>query len=294
MSIQSRRELDEALQKRRNVLMRSTKVVRRENKPAASDDTRYRDFGKEEVNERFNMRELVGLTEENADTKIFNLGSQSSFSSVGRCRSKPINCCSEVRLSKEDEEAWTALEELQRHKGCCQSIAVFDNIGRGDNRSILTELRTKKAILMNNRFGKGRRGYWFQYRLICLRKSGGNVVDWIERSLAAYIYKPERALSLHHSVRKPSATQDFLLLQDNWKILCPCWEKRKASLQEGRNDPQDTAPQAKALQAKMLSEKLILSCSGEPEITGDYRKPGQQRAKRLVECKNVEVVMHCH
>ncbi len=61
-------------------------------------------------------------------------------------------------------------------------LQMFDNIGRVGNRSIPE--RDSRQFPCNNRFGKGRRGCQFPISShLYLRKDGGNVVDWIERSL---------------------------------------------------------------------------------------------------------------
>ena len=191
--------------------MRSTKKLSdEEDKPTANDDTRYRDFD-EEVNEQFN-RELAGLTEENADTKIFNLGSPSSILLSAGVEDKPMKLYGNKVIKKMKKHGF-ALEELQDlPKAVANPIAVFDNIGRVGNRSILTELGTQKGnFLVTIDLGKGGEDIDFNIVSSVFGKDGGNVVDWIERSLATYINKEKALRYLHHPALSAEALSNSRL-----------------------------------------------------------------------------------
>lgn len=287
-------ELDEALKEKRRLDEEYKKLSDEEDKPAASDDTRYRDFD-EEVNEQFN-RELVGLTEENADTKIFNLGSPSSILLSAGVEDKPMKLYGNKVIKKMKKHGF-ALEELQDlPKAVANPIAVFDNIGRVGNRSILTELGTQKGnFLVTIDLGKGEEDIDFNIVSSVFGKDGGNVVDWIERSLATYINKEKALRYLHHPALSAEALSNSRL-SSAAKIVKdfvnPNIGEEKTSLQ-GKIDPQDTTPQAKALQAKVLSEKLNtpIRVVSEPEEIAELPSRRQQRAKGWWSAKNDEVVI---
>lgn len=287
-------ELDEALKEKRRLDEEYKKLSDEEDKPAANDDTRYRDFD-EEVNEQFN-RELAGLTEENADTKIFNLGSPSSILLSAGVEDKPMKLYGNKVIKKMKKHGF-ALEELQDlPKAVSNPIAVFDNIGRVGNRSILTELGTQKGnFLVTIDLGKGGEDIDFNIVSSVFGKDGGNVVDWIERSLATYINKEKALRYLHHPALSAEALSSSRL-SSAAKIVKdfvnPNIGEEKTSLQS-KIDPQDTTPQAKALQAKVLSEKLNtpIRVVSDPEEIAGLPSRRQQRAKGWWSAKNDEVVI---
>lgn len=287
-------ELDEALKEKRRLDEEYKKLSDEEDKPTANDDTRYRDFD-EEVNEQFN-RELAGLTEENADTKIFNLGSPSSILLSAGVEDKPMKLYGNKVIKKMKKHGF-ALEELQDlPKAVANPIAVFDNIGRVGNRSILTELGTQKGnFLVTIDLGKGGEDIDFNIVSSVFGKDGGNVVDWIERSLATYINKEKALRYLHHPALSAEALSNSRL-SSAAKIVKdfvnPNIGEEKTSLQ-GKIDPQDTTPQAKALQANILSERLNtpIRVVSDPEEIAELPSRRQQRAKGWWSAKNDEVVI---
>lgn len=150
------------------------------------------------MNEQFN-RELAELTEENADTKIFKLGRPSSILLSAGVEDKPMKLYGNKVIKKMKKHGF-ALEELQDlPKAVANPIAVFDNIGRVGNRSILTELGTQKGnFLVTIDLGKGEEDIDFNIVSSVFGKDGGNIVDWIERGLATYINKKKALRYLHH------------------------------------------------------------------------------------------------
>ena len=288
-------ELDEALKEKKRLDEEYKKLSdEEEDKPSANDDTRYRDFD-EEVNEQFN-RELAELTEENADTKIFNLGNPSSILLSAGVEDKPMKLYGNKVIKKMKKHGF-ALEELQDlPKAVSNPIAVFDNIGRVGNRSILTELGTQKGnFLVTIDLGKGGEDIDFNIVSSVFGKDGGNVVDWIERSLATYINKEKALRYLHHPALSAEALSSSRLSSAAKVVkdfVNPSIGEEKKSLQ-GKMDPQDTTPQAKALQAKVLSEKLNtpIRVVSDPEEIAELPSRRQQRAKGWWSAKNDEVVI---
>lgn len=170
----------------------------------AENGERHREDA-EEVNEQYNS-ELAGLTEENADTKIFNLGRPSSILLSAGVEDKPMKLYGNKVVKKMKKHGF-ALDELRNlPKAVADPIAVFDNIGRIGNRSILTELRTQKGnFLVTIDLGKGGDDVDFNIVSSVFGKDGGNIVDWIERGLATYINKEKAFRYLHHSALSAEA-----------------------------------------------------------------------------------------
>lgn len=288
-------ELDEALKEKRRLDEEYKKLSDEEDKPAASDDTRYRDFD-EEVNEQFN-RELVGLTEENADTKIFNLGSPSSILLSAGVEDKPMKLYGNKVIKKMKKHGF-ALEELQDlPKAVANPIAVFNNYQREGNRTILTELRSQeKNIMVAVTLGKNGVDVDFNIVSSVFGKGSTNIVDWISKGYLAYVDKEKALNYLYFSERNISEAADNPKLSSTAKIVKdfvnPNIGEEKTSLQ-GKIDPQDTTPQAKALQAKVLSEKLNtpIRVVSDPEEIAKLPSRRQQRAKGWWSAKNDEVVI---
>lgn len=288
-------ELDEALKEKRRLDEEYKKLSDEEDKPAASDDTRYRDFD-EEVNEQFN-RELVGLTEENADTKIFNLGSPSSILLSAGVEDKPMKLYGNKVIKKMKKHGF-ALEELQDlPKAVANPIAVFNNYQREGNRTILTELRSQeKNIMVAVTLGKNGVDVDFNIVSSVFGKGSTNIVDWISKGYLAYVDKEKALNYLYFSERNISEAADNPKLSSTAKIVKdfvnPNIGEEKTSLQ-GKIDPQDTTPQAKALQAKVLSEKLNtpIRVVSDPAEISELPSRRQQRAKGWWSAKNDEVVI---
>ena len=286
-------ELDEALKEKRRLDEEYKKLSDEEDKPAANDDTRYRDFD-EEVNEQFN-RELAGLTEENADTKIFNLGSPSSILLSAGVEDKPMKLYGSKLMKKAKLHGFSPKELENLPAAVADPIAVFDNYKKTDNRSILTELKTKDGnFLVSLTIGKGI-DVDFNIIASAFGKANDSIVKWINKGFATYINK-EKALNYLYLSAPIAEAAENSELSSAAKIVKdfvnPNIGEEKTSLQ-GKIDPQDTTPQAKALQAKMLSEKLNtpIRVVSDPEEIAELPSRRQQRAKGWWSAKNDEVVI---
>ena len=286
-------ELDEALKEKRRLDEEYKKLSDEEDKPAANDDTRYRDFD-EEVNEQFN-RELAGLTEENADTKIFNLGSPSSILLSAGVEDKPMKLYGSKLMKKAKLHGFSPKELENLPAAVADPIAVFDNYKKTDNRSILTELKTKDGnFLVSLTIGKGI-DVDFNIIASAFGKANDSIVKWINKGFATYINK-EKALNYLYLSAPIAEAAENSELSSAAKIVKdfvnPNIGEKKTSLQ-GKIDPQDTTPQAKALQAKMLSEKLNtpIRVVSDPEEIAELPSRRQQRAKGWWSAKNDEVVI---
>ena len=286
-------ELDEALKEKRRLDEEYKKLSDEEDKPTANDDTRYRDFD-EEVNEQFN-RELAGLTEENADTKIFNLGSPSSILLSAGVEDKSMKLYGSKLMKKAKLHGFVPKELENLPAAVADPIAVFDNYKKTDNRSILTELKTKDGnFLVSLTIGKGI-DVDFNIIASAFGKANDSIVKWINKGFATYINK-EKALNYLYLSAPIAEAAENSELSSAAKIVKdfvnPNIGEEKTSLQ-GKIDPQDTTPQAKALQAKMLSEKLNtpIRVVSDPEEIAELPSRRQQRAKGWWSAKNDEVVI---
>ena len=286
-------ELDEALKEKRRLDEEYKKLSDEEDKPTANDDTRYRDFD-EEVNEQFN-RELAGLTEENADTKIFNLGSPSSILLSAGVEDKSMKLYGSKLMKKAKLHGFSPKELENLPAAVADPIAVFDNYKKTDNRSILTELKTKDGnFLVSLTIGKGI-DVDFNIIASAFGKANDSIVKWINKGFATYINK-EKALNYLYLSAPIAEAAENSELSSAAKIVKdfvnPNIGEEKTSLQ-GKIDPQDTTPQAKALQAKMLSEKLNtpIRVVSDPEEIAELPSRRQQRAKGWWSAKNDEVVI---
>jgi hypothetical protein len=145
------------------------------------------------VNEQFN-RELAGLTEENADTKIFNLGSPSSILLSAGVEDKPMKLYGSKLMKKAKLHSFSPKELQNLPAAVAAPIAVFDNYKKTDNRSILTELKTKDGnFLVSLTIGKGI-DVDFNIIASAFGKANGSIIKWINKGFATYINK-EKALN---------------------------------------------------------------------------------------------------
>ena len=194
------------------------------------DDIRYRSVfggnnadrftdGLNAVNEQFN-RELGELTEENADTKIFNLGSPSSILLSAGVEDKPMKLYGNKVIKKMKKHSF-ALEELQDlPKAVANPIAVFDNYQQEGNRTILTELRSQgKNIMVAITLGKNGVDVDFNIVSSVFGKGENNVIDWVNKGYLTYVDKEKALNYLHHSERSISEALSNSRLSSAAKIV---------------------------------------------------------------------------
>ena len=178
-------ELDEALKEKKRLDEGYKKLSDEQDKPSANDDTRYRNFD-EEVNDQFN-RELAELTEENADTKIFNLGSLSSILLSAGVEDKPMKLYGSKLMKKAKLHGFSPKELENLPAAVADPIAVFDNYKKTDNRSILTELKTKDGnFLVSLTIGKGI-DVDFNIIVSAFGKANNRIVKWINKGFAGTV-----------------------------------------------------------------------------------------------------------
>lgn len=151
------------------------------------------------VNERFN-EELSNLTEDNADKVALWLGKPSKVLLAAGVEDKPMKLYGNKVIRKMKKHGFS-LEELRNlPRAVADPIAVFDNIGRKGNRSVLTELHTENGnFLVAIDLGKGKEDIDFNIISSVFGKGDNKVVDWINKGFATYINKEKALNYLHHS-----------------------------------------------------------------------------------------------
>nr|DAU86464.1 MAG TPA: Chromatin remodeling complex ATPase [Caudoviricetes sp.] len=285
-------ELDEALKEKRRLDEEYKKLSDEEDKPAASDDTRYRDFD-EEVNEQFN-RDLVELTEKNAQSKRLKLGQPSPMLSAAGVPDKPIILYGNKLLKKAKLHNFDVKELHNLPLAMQNPIAVFEG-SHPNSFATLLEIKlggynTLASIEVNK---KGEADFNIISSLFGKESKG--VTKWILDGKLLSVDKEKAQSYISASALNADATYKNEL-SSAAKIVKdfvnPSIRGEKSSLQ-GKIDPQDTTPQAKALQAKVLSEKLNtpIRVVSDPAEISELPSRRQQRAKGWWSAKKDEVVI---
>lgn len=169
------------------------------------------------VNEQFN-RELAGLTEENADTKIFNLGNPSSILLSAGVEDKPMKLYGSKLMKKAKLHGFSPKELQSLPAALTDPIAVFDNYKKTDNRSILTELKTKDGnFLVSLTIGKGI-DVDFNIIASAFGKANDSIVKWINKGFATYINKEKALNYLYFSESSISEATDNVGQEDSTNL----------------------------------------------------------------------------
>ncbi len=142
-----------------------------------------------DVNNQFN-EQLAELTEDNADTKIFSLGSPSLILRSAGVVDMPMKLYGNKIVKKAKKHGFDIANLRDLPKAVADPIAVFNNYQTDTNRSILTELKTKKGnFLVTLTVGKG--GVDIDFNLVSsvFGKSQNGIVNWLNKGYATYINK---------------------------------------------------------------------------------------------------------
>ena len=177
------------------------KVGNYTSKPSPTDSEVAEAGELEEVNERFN-EELGKLTEENADKLVLSLGRPSAVLLSAGVSDKPMKLYGNKVVKKMKKHGF-ALDELQDlPRAVANPIAVFENYGKEDNRSVLTELHTEQGnFLVTLSIGQGH-DIDFNIVTSVFGKGKDNIIDWFNRGFATYVDKQKTLDYLHHSALK--------------------------------------------------------------------------------------------
>ncbi len=285
-------ELDEALNEKKRLDEEYKKLSDEEDKTSANDDTRYRDFD-EEINEQFN-RDLAELTEKNAQSKRLKLGQPSPMLSAAGVPDKPIILYGNKLLKKAKLHNFDVKELYNLPLAMQNPIAVFEG-SHPNSFATLLEIKlggynTLASIEVNK---KGEADFNIISSLFGKESKG--VTKWILDGKLLSVDKEKAQSYISASALNADATYKNELssaaniVKD---FVNPSIRGEKSSLQE-KIAPQDTTPQVKALQAKVLSEKLNtpIRVVSDPEVIAELSSRRQQRAKGWWSTKNDEVVI---
>ena len=135
-----------------------------------------------------------------ADKVALWLGKPSKVLLAAGVEDKPMKLYGNKVIRKMKKHGFS-LEELRNlPRAVADPIAVFDNIGREGNRSVLTELHTENGnFLVAIDLGKGKEDIDFNIISSVFGKGDNKVVDWINKGFATYINKEKALNYLHHS-----------------------------------------------------------------------------------------------
>ncbi len=150
----------------------------------------------EEVNEKFN-EELSKFTIDNADNFTFRLGLPSEVLLAAGVENKPIVLYGNKVAAKVKKHGFDPQQLYDLPLAVAHPIAVFDNLSRKGNRSVLTELKTAQGnFLVTIDLGKGS-DIDFDIVSSVFGKRGSSVVEWINKGYLKYVDK-EKALNYLH------------------------------------------------------------------------------------------------
>lgn len=163
------------------------------------------------TNDKFN-EQLETFTIGTADRYNFNLGRPSSVLLSAGIENKPIRLHGSKVAKKIRKHGFqaTALRDLP--KAIAHPIAVFDNLGREGNRSILTELKTDNGnVLVSIDLGRGTE-VDFNIVSSAFGKNSKGVLGWINGGKMKFVDKEKALNYLHLSAPIAEASDNAELL----------------------------------------------------------------------------------
>lgn len=163
------------------------------------------------TNDKFN-EQLETFTIETADRYNFNLGRPSSVLLSAGIENKPIRLHGSKVAKKIRKHGFqaTALRDLP--KAIAHPIAVFDNLGREGNRSILTELKTDNGnVLVSIDLGRGTE-VDFNIVSSAFGKKSKGILGWINGGKMRFVDKEKALNYLHLSAPIAEASDNAELL----------------------------------------------------------------------------------
>ena len=170
-----------------------------------------------QVNARFN-EELDAFSIENADKFYFDLGIPSSELLAAGVENRPIRLHGSKVAKKMKKHGFNSYELKNLPMAVAHPIAVFDNLGRKSNRSILTELKTSNGnFLVTIDLGKGTEAD-FDIVSSVFGKRGDSVIEWINKGYMRYVDK-KKALNYLHLSAPIAEALDKSKLSDATKIV---------------------------------------------------------------------------
>ena len=200
----------------RSILGESADVAKQSELKVGNYAPRHADVGRvaevssnerlESVNRRFN-EELDEFSVEEADKFYFDLGMPSSELLAAGIENRPIRLHGSKVAKKMRKHGFESYELKDLPMAVAHPVAVFDNLGRNGNRSILTELKTSNGnFLITIDLGRGSEAD-FDIVSSVFGKNSKGVVDWMNKGKMRYVDK-EKALNYLHLAAPIAAASD--------------------------------------------------------------------------------------
>ncbi|MBP5480001.1 MAG: hypothetical protein J6Y15_11650, partial [Bacteroidaceae bacterium] len=171
----------------------------------------------EKANKKFN-EEIDKFTIPDADKFNFKLGRPSETLIAAGVADKPILLYGNKLAKKIGKHGFKAEDLKDLPKKMENPIAVFNNYGNDDNRSILTELTTSQGnVLVAVNVGKNN---YADFNIVAsaFGKGQDKVIDWFKRGYATYIDK-KKALNYLYSSAPIAATPNNKELYDAANVV---------------------------------------------------------------------------
>lgn len=163
------------------------------------------------TNDKFN-EQLETFTIETADRYNFNLGRPSPVLLSAGIENKPIRLHGSKVAKKIRKHGFQATELRDLPKAIAHPIAVFDNLGREGNRSILTELKTDNGnVLVSIDLGRGTE-VDFNIVSSAFGKKSKGILGWINGGKMKFVDKEKALNYLHLSAPIAEASDNAELL----------------------------------------------------------------------------------
>lgn len=190
------------------------------------------------LNDRFNEK-LGTLSEENADSQIFDLGYPSPVLLAAGVQDNPLKLYGNKIIKKAKEHGYSITELRNLPEAVANPIAVFNNYQQDGSRSILTELKTADGnFLVTLTVGKGGVDIDFNIISSIFGKAESSVVNWIEKGYATYLNK-EKTLEYLHFPAPIAAAANTQELNDVAKVV-QNFENPKFQQQKNANEQIET------------------------------------------------------
>ena len=171
----------------------------------------------EKANKKFN-EEIDKFTIPDADKFNFKLGRPSETLIAAGVADKPILLYGNKLAKKIGKHGFKAEDLKDLPKKMENPIAVFNNYGNDDNRSILTELTTSQGnVLVAVNVGKNN---YADFNIVAsaFGKGQDKIIDWFKRGYATYIDK-KKALNYLYSSAPIAATPNNKELYDAANVV---------------------------------------------------------------------------
>ncbi len=190
------------------------------------------------LNDRFNEK-LGTLSEENADSQIFDLGYPSPVLLAAGVQDNPLKLYGNKIIKKAKEHGYSITELRNLPEAVANPIAVFNNYQQDGSRSILTELKTADGnFLVTLTVGKGGVDIDFNIISSIFGKAESSVVNWIEKGYATYLNK-EKTLEYLHFPAPIAAAANTQELNNVAKVV-QNFENPKFQQQKNANEQIET------------------------------------------------------